>query len=713
MGDSEDEFSSLSNRNKFESERADLFNKDVDGNGKHEREESTEGKRRSIQFPNNWGRRNSPIRRNRYWENRSGSGENRQHYSRNSSNFRHGYQQFQRRPRDIDYNRIMSFKDFIALQDDKITPENACQKYEEYKTEFSHRQLPLFFEKQKKYEWFLIKYHPYYSTIDKIRTIRFSRMRVSVFNFLVLHDVLKSITLDSKCTFIARFLEIVNYLLDNAPRSDVFKMIKLLQGSQSDALINGDLSDCVMNLETDTLLPIKRKFEADLEWNEADTDLDDEQSKSYQHICIEIKNVPLVFTHKKLLKAYKSIDGFSRIALFPPETNESNHTKAYVTFRSGTDYKTALQAIKDAQIDDFIPETSRIQHFSPIIRSFRGAWGSEKVVIAQISKLIEIIRKLDEDYLIYSDRFPPIPDYNSSLETEENTSSTDNSTPIETKSGSESEGFASGDEMEERTENCNENTCLLEAEKIVSQFSFDDKIIKQADNSLVSVLDSLIIYLRVVHSCDFYSFSKNVLDNDMPLRCQNLSVRRSLPIASLDENKIDAQIALINSKAMLLGPIKSNFTLGTIDEISRNFKEEKTQIDNFFEEKAKELRPNVWICHLCKKKFQGKEFVHKHIFNKHSQNIDLIKINVQFYNNFIGQSRDLSIITDECILPLSGELGFYHLIIHIENEDATIPVAKKSNISTISDVYALEPLLKKSLTVYSNLEQSEFNSFDF
>ena len=54
----------------------------------------------------------------------------------------------------------MTFKAFLATQDDSITDEEAAHKYSEYKLEFKRQHLNEFFSNHKDSEWFRKKYHP-------------------------------------------------------------------------------------------------------------------------------------------------------------------------------------------------------------------------------------------------------------------------------------------------------------------------------------------------------------------------------------------------------------------------------------------------------------------------------------------------------------------------------------------------------------------------
>lgn len=51
---------------------------------------------------------------------------------------------------------MMSFKAFLAAQDDSITVDDAIQKYNEYKLEFRRQQLNEFFVAHKDEEWYVL-----------------------------------------------------------------------------------------------------------------------------------------------------------------------------------------------------------------------------------------------------------------------------------------------------------------------------------------------------------------------------------------------------------------------------------------------------------------------------------------------------------------------------------------------------------------------------
>lgn len=51
---------------------------------------------------------------------------------------------------------MMSFKAFLAAQDDNISDSEAVEKYNEYKLEFQRQQLNEFFVAHKDDEWYVV-----------------------------------------------------------------------------------------------------------------------------------------------------------------------------------------------------------------------------------------------------------------------------------------------------------------------------------------------------------------------------------------------------------------------------------------------------------------------------------------------------------------------------------------------------------------------------
>ena len=51
----------------------------------------------------------------------------------------------------------------------------------------------------------------------------------------------------------------------------------------------------------------------------------------------------------------------------------------------------------------------------------------------------------------------------------------------------------------------------------------------EVDGDLVNVLDRLLLYLRIVHSLDYYTGAEYLYEDDMPNRCGIINIRNPLP----------------------------------------------------------------------------------------------------------------------------------------------------------------------------------------
>lgn len=73
--------------------------------------------------------------------------------------------------------------------------------------------------------------------------------------------------------------------------------------------------------------------------------------------------------------------------------------------------------------------------------------------------------------------------------------------------------------------------------------------------------------------------------------------------------------------------------------IAMAVKDEQNELDKFVQANTRELAKDKWLCPLSGKKFKGPDFVRKHIFNKHSEKVEEVKKEVQFFNNYLRDPK--------------------------------------------------------------------------
>ena len=70
----------------------------------------------------------------------------------------------------------------------------------------------------------------------------------------------------------------------------------------------------------------------------------------------------------------------------------------------------------------------------------------------------------------------------------------------------------------------------------------------QRDEELIGVLDKMILYLRIVHSVDFYNHSEYPNEDEMPNRCGILHARGIPPPAKVTSQEVEEYMKTFEKK---------------------------------------------------------------------------------------------------------------------------------------------------------------------
>lgn len=161
----------------------------------------------------------------------------------------------------------------------------------------------------------------------------------------------------------------------------------------------------------------------------------------------------------------------------------------------------------------------------------------------------------------------------------------------------------------------------------------------ERDDNLISVLDKIILYLRIVHSVDYYNHCEYPNEDEMPNRCGILHARGPPPTSKTDMTQFIG--AAVESKMANFLPEKPREEANKNEAklINLSLKDEDTEVDKFVQANTRELAKDKWLCPLSGKKFKGPDFVRKHIFNKHSEKIEEVKKEVEFFNNYLRDPK--------------------------------------------------------------------------
>lgn len=158
----------------------------------------------------------------------------------------------------------------------------------------------------------------------------------------------------------------------------------------------------------------------------------------------------------------------------------------------------------------------------------------------------------------------------------------------------------------------------------------------EVDQKYLNQLDKLVLYLRMVHSIDYYNSIEYQQEDLMPNRCGIMFVRQSLPLTAppkLTNEEINSFISQFETKMKPYTEYKEKVDADVALKLGVRVIRDETE--KFIKLNTQELAADRWLCPLSGKRFKGPEFIRKHLFYKHMEKIMDVKRDVEFFNNYV------------------------------------------------------------------------------
>lgn len=178
----------------------------------------------------------------------------------------------------------------------------------------------------------------------------------------------------------------------------------------------------------------------------------------------------------------------------------------------------------------------------------------------------------------------------------------------------------------------------------------------ERDECVAKLLDKLILYLRIVHSIDYYNATEYQQEDWMPNRCGVLHVRGSADQnSSYTSNAIvnilnGVNINYFNPEAIKKVQIEEWIRLFELNvksyyeykdkidiEVARRLglKNVQEEIDNYIKANTQKIDKDIWLCPISAKKFKSAEYVKKHIETKHRHKLEEVWNETEYFNRFV------------------------------------------------------------------------------
>uniref|UniRef100_A0A1B6ECS8 Serrate RNA effector molecule homolog n=1 Tax=Clastoptera arizonana TaxID=38151 RepID=A0A1B6ECS8_9HEMI len=323
---------------------------------------------------------------------------------------------------------------------------------------------------------------------------------------------------------------------------------------------------------------------------------------------IFLRNLAPTITKQEVEAMCKRYPGFMRVAIADPQPERRWFRRGWVTFQRDVNIKEICWNLNNIRLRDCELGAIVNRDLSRRIRTVTGLTLHKQVIRHDMKLSAKIIHNLDAKNDLWQDGLPN--DQSFGLVSKNPVLRNITDYLIEEASAEEEELLGTTAEMEES----------------------DEK-----DQVMIKVLDRLLLYLRIVHSVDYYNHCEYPNEDEMPNRCGIMHARGSMPTSKVTSQEVQEYSRGFQQKISCLmnagGPIVGS------ELTSLGAKDCESEVEKFVAANSQELAKDKWLCPLSGKKFKGPEFVRKHIFNKHGEKIEEVKKEVEYFNNYLRDPK--------------------------------------------------------------------------
>lgn len=348
---------------------------------------------------------------------------------------------------------------------------------------------------------------------------------------------------------------------------------------------------------------------------------------------IFLRNLAPTITKMEVEAMCKRYPGFLRVAIADPQPERRFFRRGWVTFERTVNIKEICWNLNNIRLRDCELGAIVNRDLSRRIRSVNGIASHRQVIRSDIKLAARIVQNLDTQRSLWSqDEADPA-----------------SKAAAEQMPGSEVFGVSSKNPLLKNiTDYLIEEASAEEEELLGGAADRDDNAdpedpnapagsSHEKDDMLIKVLDRLLVYLRVVHSVDYYNHSEYASEDEMPNRCGIMHARGSPPSSKVTPQEVADYISHFEGK---IAPFLQPNTKLSEEEANRlGKKDPDAEVEKFVVANTQELAKDKWLCPLSGKKFKGPEFVRKHIFNKHGEKVEEVRKEVQYFNNYLLDAK--------------------------------------------------------------------------
>ncbi|KAL7306441.1 hypothetical protein TKK_0001857 [Trichogramma kaykai] len=357
---------------------------------------------------------------------------------------------------------------------------------------------------------------------------------------------------------------------------------------------------------------------------------DKEMKALHKTSSIFLRNLAPTITKAEVEAMCKRYHGFLRVAIADPQPERRWFRRGWVSFERNVNIKEYCWNLNNIRLRDCELGAIVNRDLSRRIRSVNGITLHKQVVRNDIKLSAKIVHNLDNRVGLWFEK------------KEENIDG-------QNKTAEEIEQAAFGlssknpvlknitDYLIEEASAEEEELLGVSGDQEEGQLSGDAEEKIEKDPALLKVLDRLILYLRIVHSVDYYNHCEYPNEDEMPNRCGIMHVRGPTPGNKVISNEIMEYTKNFEQKmAAFLAPVA---TVPAAEYDKLGAKNPDREVEKFIEANTQEISKEKWLCPLSGKKFKGPDYIRKHIFNKHAEKVSEVKAEAEYFNNYLKDPK--------------------------------------------------------------------------
>lgn len=351
-------------------------------------------------------------------------------------------------------------------------------------------------------------------------------------------------------------------------------------------------------------------------------DLDKEEEikkleEKHKTSSIFVRNLAPTITKAEVEALCKKYDGFLRVAIADPAVERRWFRRGWITFKRDVNIKEICWNLNNIRLRDceLAPIVNR--DLSRRVRPINGITAHKNVCKNDIKLCARIAHSLDEKYGLWKDRVENEEQSRASFGLQSKNPVLQNITDYLIEEADAEEEELLGLSSENKEDN--------EGEMI------------ERDNDLIAVLDKIVLYLRIVHSVDFYNHCEYPYEDEMPNRCGIVHARGPSPQSKVTSTEIQDYIKNFETKIAQF--LNTSTDLPEEESKKLGAKDIDAEVEKFITANSQELAKDKWLCPLSGKKFKGPEYIRKHILSKHAEKVEEVKKEVEYFNNYLKDSK--------------------------------------------------------------------------